>query len=88
MLNPTPLPMAPGETAALLPEALLTDVLRTNAQLTDVLAALSREHAGKLPRDVALAAVRRHLVRIQQLVRESFEQDSYPACRPGACWRH
>jgi len=60
MLTPTPLPSAPQAAIGVLTEALST---------------LSREHGGKIPRDAALAAFRRHLARIQTHVREAFEQD-------------
>ena len=68
MLTPAPLPSAPDAVA---------DVL------TDALAALAREHAGKIPRDAVLAAFRRHLARIQHHVREGFEQGQLTGLQAG-----
>ena len=68
MLTPTPLPSAPEAAVGV---------------LTDALSALSREHGGKIPRDAALAAFRRHLARIQTHVREAFEQDQLTGLQAG-----
>ena len=68
MLTLPPLPSAPDAAAGV---------------LTDALAALAEEHAGKMPRDAALAAFRRHLARIQHHVREAFEQDQLSGLQAG-----
>ncbi|MBV8400481.1 MAG: hypothetical protein JOZ17_17330 [Acetobacteraceae bacterium] len=59
MLTPQTLPKAPEAAAAV---------------LTDSLAALASEQGG-VPRDAALNAFRRHLARIQNCVRQGFEQE-------------
>ena len=68
MLTPSPLPNSPDEAAAV---------------FTEILVALSREHGGKTPRDVALATFRRHLNRIQHHVRDGFEQDRLAGLQAG-----
>ena len=68
MLTSSPLPHSPAEAAAV---------------FTEILVALSREHGGKTPRDVALATFRRHLNRIQHHVRDGFEQDRLAGLQAG-----
>ena len=60
MLSPIPLPAAPEDAATV---------------LDDALEQLKATHLGSLPRDAALGSFRRHLARIQQDVRISFEND-------------
>src|SRR5689334_11135036 len=59
MLSPATLPKAPEAAAAI---------------LTNALAELSGDQ-GRVPRDAALGAFRRHLARIQTHVQHDFEQD-------------
>ncbi len=61
MLSPIPLPDAPEDAAIV---------------LADALEQLKAAHFGSLPRDVALGTFRRHLARIQQDVRASFESEN------------
>jgi len=59
MLAPIPLPRAPAAAATL---------------LSDVLAGLAQE-SGRIPRDAAVGAFRRHLARIQSYVQHAFEHE-------------
>ena len=59
MLNPIAMPKAPEAAAA---------------QLSEALGALAAEQS-PIPRDAAIGAFRRHLARIQNYVRQAFEQE-------------
>src|SRR3984885_12542794 len=59
MLTPIPLPRAPAAAATL---------------LSDALAGLAQE-SGRIPRDAAVGAFRRHLARIQSYVQHAFEHE-------------
>jgi [protein-PII] uridylyltransferase len=67
MLPPTPLPADPAEATAQLRGALL-----------DLVQGPTSGDDGAIPREAALGAFRRHLGRIQSLVRDRFEQGQLP----------
>nr|WP_239002712.1 [protein-PII] uridylyltransferase [Rhodovastum atsumiense] len=56
------------------PTAHLADPDPAATALQEALSALAAENAGVVPREAALAAFRRHLARIQNHVRDTFEQ--------------
>ncbi len=69
MLPPIPLPNDPADATALLHEALA------------VVPSGSADQPGQLPREVALAAFRRHLGRVQAHVRDAFEHGDLSGLR-------